>query len=95
MSDFFYKPFCECNLEYTVAWFFFVLANGFALSIVWANPFDWDYGDNQRVIQFIFSCAILFLNSIFTRCICKSNKNYISMNEFGYSNKFNYGTTQV
>ena len=39
MSDFFSKPMCECNLEYTVAWFFFVLANGFVLSIVWAKSF--------------------------------------------------------
>ena len=93
MSDFFSKPMCEFNLEYTVAWFFFVLANGFALSIVWANPFDWYYGPNQRVIQFIFSCAILFLNSIFTRCICKSNKRYISFNE--YDNRLTYGTEKV
>ena len=92
MTDFFYKPFCECNLEYTVAWFFFVLANGFALSIVWANPFDWNYGPNQRVIQFIFSCAILFLNSIFTRCICKSNKNYVSIDGPEYTNELNYGS---
>ena len=61
---------------------FLFLANGFTLSIIWANPFDWDYGPNQRVIQFIFSCAILFLNSIFTRCICKSNKRYVSFNEY-------------
>ena len=92
MSDFFSKPLCECNLEYTVAWFFFVLANGFALSIVWANPFEWDYGPNQRVIQFIFSCAILFLNSIFTRCICKSNRKYVSMDDLEYTNELNYGT---
>ena len=92
MNDFFYKPFFECNLEYIVAWFFFVLANGLALSIVWVNPFHWDYGPNQRVIQFIFSCAILFLNSIFTRCICKSNKNYVSLDRLGYTNELKYGS---
>lgn len=92
MNDFFNKPLCERNLEYTVAWFFFILSNGFALSIVWVNPLEWDYGPNKSVIQFIFSCAILFLNSIFTRCICKSNRNYISMDGLGYTNKLRYGT---
>tara|TARA_B100000925_G_scaffold262010_1_gene219049 strand:- start:3359 stop:3640 length:282 start_codon:yes stop_codon:yes gene_type:complete len=92
MTDFFYKPCCECNLEYTVAWFFFILSNGFALSIVWANPFDWDYGPNKSVIQFIFSCAILFLNSIFTRCICKSNRKYVSFDSLGDTNILKYGS---
>ena len=92
MNNFFNKPLCERNLEYTVAWFFFVLSNGFALSIVWVNPLEWDYGPNKSVIQFIFSCAILFLNSIFTRCICKSNRNYIPMDGLGYTNQLRYGT---
>jgi hypothetical protein len=79
MSDFFHKPCCECNLDYIMAWIFFVLSNAFLGYIVWVNPIGIDYTPNVKSIKFILSCAYFFLVSLITRCFCKSNKKYFDL----------------
>ena len=80
MSDlFFTKPFCECNLDYGVAWFFFTLGNGFFWSMIWVNPINLDYGTNSNVVKFIFSCATFFIICLFTRIMCKQTPKYIDL----------------
>ena len=90
MSDlFFTKPLCQCNLDYGIAWFFFVLGNGFFWGMIWMNPINLDYGDNVNTIKFIFSCATFFIISLFTRIMCKPATRYIELERY---NKGNYGT---
>ena len=90
MSDlFFTKPLCQCNLDYGIAWFFFVLGNGFFWGMIWMNPINLDYGDNVNTIKFIFSCATFFIISLFTRIMCKPAARYIELERY---NNGNYGT---
>ena len=90
MSDlFFTKPLCQCNLDYGIAWFFFVLGNGFFWGMIWINPINLDYGDNINTIKFIFSCATFFIISLFTRIMCKPATRYIELERY---NNSNYGT---
>lgn len=90
MSDFFYKPCCECNLDYIMAWIFFVLSNVFLGYIVWVNPIGIDYTPHAKSIKFVLSCAYFFLVSLITRCFCKSNQRYISIDQ--PDNRLIYGT---
>lgn len=90
MSDFCYKPFCECNFEYIMSWFFFIIGNGFLLYMIFINPIGLDYGKEKRSIQFIFSCASFIVVSLITRCLCKSKKKFYTSDR--HNNILKYGS---
>jgi len=82
MSDlFFTKPFCQCNLDYGVAWFFFTIGNGFFWSMIWVNPINLDYGDNSNAVKFVISCATFFIISLLTRIMCRYNPKFIDLED--------------
>ena len=83
---FFTKPLCECSLDYVLAWFFFMLGNGFFWCMIWINPINLEYGDNVNTIKFIFSCATFFIISLFTRIMCKPCVKHIELG----NNKLHY-----
>ena len=90
MSDlFFTKPLCLCNLDYGIAWFFFVLGNGFFWGMIWINPINIVYGKDVNTIKFTFSCASFFIISLLPRIMCKPNARYIDLEE--HTNYKTYG----
>lgn len=74
MSKFFRNPIFKCNLDYSMSYFFILVANFFFLFVIILNVFHLDVGEYEATIKFLLFFFIELCILTIARCICISRQ---------------------
>lgn len=72
MGKFITNPIFKCNLDYSMSYFFILVANFFFIFVIILNVFHLNLGDNETTVKFLlYFFTEMFILTI-ARCICIS-----------------------
>lgn len=85
---FFKNTFFKCNIDYAMAYFFFIISNSFLWILLLANPFNINFVYNKTFIIFISCITWFFITTILSRLFCvKTETTTITDNKLLLQNK--------
>ena len=75
MSKFIANPIFKCNLDYSMSYFFILVANFFFIFVIILNVFHLNLGDYETTVKFLlYFFTEMFILTI-ARCICISRRD--------------------
>lgn len=80
MSKFFANPIFKCNLDYSMSYFFILVANFFFIFVIILNVFHLNLGDNETTVKFLLYFFIEMCILAIARCICISRREQTKNN---------------